>query len=160
MKSIKFLMLIVAITSATSSYSQKGNKIDVDRVKSHKIAFITDQLNLTAKEAEVFWPIYNAHEKLMSQYRRDEINAMKMVVKNPERPYLSKKNFDNISEDEAKKIYRIVTNLRNKTHQEKQNYMSKLTTILTYKKILKLQASEREFRKELFRKLKQTRKRP
>jgi len=160
MKSIKFLMLIVAITSATSSYSQKGNKIDVDRVKSHKIAFITDQLNLTAKEAEVFWPIYNAHEKLMSQYRRDEINAMKTVVKNPERPYLSKKNFENISEDEAKKIYRIVTNLRNKTHQEKQNYMSKLTTILTYKKILKLQASEREFRKELFRKLKQTRKRP
>jgi hypothetical protein len=153
-------MLIVAITSATSSYSQKGNKIDVDRVKSHKIAFITDQLNLTAKEAEVFWPIYNAHEKLMSQYRRDEINAMKMVVKNPERPYLSKKNFDNISEDEAKKIYRIVTDLRNKTHQEKQNYMSKLTTILSYKKILKLQASEREFRKELFRKLKQTRKRP
>jgi len=153
-------MLIVAITSATSSYSQIGNKIDVDRVKSHKIAFITDQLNLTAKEAEVFWPIYNAHEKLMSQYRRDEINAMKMVVKNPERPYLSKKNFDNISEDEAKKIYRIVTDLRNKTHQEKQNYMSKLTTILSYKKILKLQASEREFRKELFRKLKQTRKRP
>jgi hypothetical protein len=160
MKSIKFLMLIVAITSATSSYSQKGNKIDVDRVKSHKIAFITDQLNLTAKEAEVFWPIYNAHEKLMSQYRRDEINAMKMVVKNPERPYLSKKNFDNISEDEAKKIYRIVTDLRKKTIQEKQNYMSKLTTILSYKKILKLQASEREFRKELFRKLKQTRKRP
>ena len=160
MKSIKFLMLIVAITSATSSYSQKGNKIDVDRVKSHKIAFITDQLNLTANEAEVFWPIYNAHEKLMSQYRRDEINAMKMVVKNPERPYLSKKNFDNISEDEAKKIYRIVTDLRNKTHQEKQNYMSKLTTILSYKKILKLQASEREFRIELFRKLKQTRKRP
>ena len=153
-------MLIVAITSATSSYSQIGNKIDVDRVKSHKIAFITDQLNLTAKEAEVFWPIYNAHEKLMSQYRRDEINAMKMVVKNPERPYLSKKNFDNISEDEAKKIYRIVTDLRNKTHQEKQNYMSKLTTILSYKKILKLQASEREFRIELFRKLKQTRKRP
>ena len=160
MKSIKFLMLIVAITSATSSYSQIGNKIDVDRVKSHKIAFITDQLNLTAKEAEVFWPIYNAHEKLMSQYRRDEINAMKMVVKNPERPYLSKKNFDNISEDEAKKIYRIVTDLRKKTIQEKQNYMSKLTTILSYKKILKLQASEREFRKELFRKLKQTRKRP
>jgi len=160
MKSIKFLMLIVAITSATSSYSQKGNKIDIDRVRSHKIAFITNKLNLTAKEAQVFWPVYNAHDKLMSEYRRDEINAVKMVVKDLERPYLSKKNFDNISEDEAKKIYRIVTDLRNKTHQEKQNYMSKLTTILSYKKILKLQASEREFRKELFRKLKQTRRRP
>lgn len=160
MKSIQFLILSIAFIASTNIYSQQRNNIDIDRVKSHKIAFITNELNLTAKEAQVFWPVYNAHEKLMSQYRRDEINAMKMVVKNPDRPYLSKKNFDNISEDEAKKIYSIVTNLRNKTHQEKQNYMSKLTTILSYKKILKLQASEREFRKELFRKLKQTRKRP
>ena len=160
MKSIQFLILSIAFIASTNVYSQQRNNIDIDRVKSHKIAFITNELNLTAKEAQVFWPVYNAHEKLMSQYRRDEINAMKMVVKNPDRPYLSKKNFDNISEDEAKKIYSIVTNLRNKTHQEKQNYMSKLTTILSYKKILKLQASEREFRKELFRKLKQTRKRP
>ena len=160
MKSIQFLILSIAFIASANVYSQQRSNIDIDRVKSHKIAFITDQLNLTAKEAEVFWPIYNAHEKLMSQYRRDEINAMKMVVKNPEIPYLSKKNFDNIREDEAKKIYRIVTDLRKKTIQEKQNYMSKLTTILSYKKILKLQASEREFRKELFRKLKQTRKRP
>lgn len=160
MKSIQFLILSIAFITSANVYSQQRNNIDIDRVKSHKIAFITNKLNLTAKEAQVFWPVYNAHEKLMSQYRRDEINAMKMVVKNPERPYLSKKNFDNISEDEAKKIYSIVTNLRNKTHQENLNYMSKLTTILSYKKILKLQASEREFRKELFRKLKQTRKRP
>ena len=160
MKSIQFLILSIAFIASTNVYSQQRNNIDIDRVKSHKIAFITNELNLTAKEAQVFWPVYNAHEKLMSQYRRDEINAMKMVVKNPERPYLSKKNFDNISEDEAKKIYSIVTDLRNKTHQEKQNYMSKLTSILSYKKILKLQASEREFRKELFRKLKQNRKRP
>ena len=160
MKSIQFLILSIAFIASTNVYSQQRNNIDIDRVKSHKIAFITNELNLTAKEAQVFWPVYNEHEKLMSQYRRDEINAMKMVVKNPERPYLSKKNFDNISEDEAKKIYSIVTDLRNKTHQEKQNYMSKLTSILSYKKILKLQASEREFRKELFRKLKQNRKRP
>ncbi len=160
MKSIQFLILSIAFIASANVYSQQRNNIDIDRVKSHKIAFITNELNLTAREAQVFWPVYNAHEKLMSQYRRDEINAMKMVVKNPDRSYLSKKNFDNISEDEAKKIYSIVTNLRNKTHQEKQNYMSKLTSILSYKKILKLQASERKFRKELFRKLRQNRKRP
>lgn len=160
MKSIQFLILSIAFIASANVYSQQRNNIDIDRVKSHKIAFITNELNLTAREAQVFWPVYNAHEKLMSQYRRDEINAMKMVVKNPDRSYLSKKSFDNISEDEAKKIYSIVTNLRNKTHQEKQNYMSKLTSILSYKKILKLQASERKFRKELFRKLKQNRKRP
>ena len=51
MKSIKFLILIVAIITNTNSYSQKGNKINKDRVKSHKIAFITTKLSLTVKEA-------------------------------------------------------------------------------------------------------------
>lgn len=160
MKSIKFLMLTVAITIATNSYSQKGNKIDKNRVRSHKIAFITDQLNLTTEEAEVFWPIYNAHEKLMLQYRRDEINAMKSINKNQNKPFLSQKNFDNINENEATKIYNLVTDIRNKTHQEKQSFFTKVATVLSYKKILKLQVAEREFRKELFRKLKQSRRKP
>ena len=153
-------MLTVAITIATNSYSQKGNKIDKNRVRSHKIAFITDQLNLTTEEAEVFWPIYNAHEKLMLQYRRDEINAMKSINKNQNKPFLSQKNFDNINENEATKIYNLVTDIRNKTHQEKQSFFTKVATVLSYKKILKLQVAEREFRKELFRKLKQSRRKP
>ena len=160
MKSIKFLMLIVAIIINTNSYSQKGNKIDKNRVRSHKVAFITDQLNLSVKEAEVFWPIYNAHEKLISQYRREEVNAMKSIIKNPNKPFLSQKNFDDINENEATKIYNEVANIRNKTHQEKESFFAKVATILSYKKILKLQVAEREFRKELFRKLKQSRGKP
>ena len=64
----------------------------------------TNQLNLTTKEAEVFWPIYNAHEKLISQYRKDEINAMKVVMKNLERPFLSEKNLDNLKRQKLKKF--------------------------------------------------------
>lgn len=160
MKSIKFLILIVAIITNTNSYSQKVNKINKDRVKSHKIAFITTKLSLTVEEAEVFWPVYNEHEKLMSQYRRDEVNAMKSINKTPNKPLLSHKNFDNINENEATKIFNVVTDIRNKTHQEKQSFFTKLSTILSYKKILKLQVAEREFRKELFRKLKQSRRKP
>jgi len=40
-----------------------------DRVKAYKIAYITDQLSLTEKEAQKFWPIYNAHEELMRKFR-------------------------------------------------------------------------------------------
>ena len=86
MNSIKFLFLFVAIFISTNNYSQNRKKINKNRVKAHKIAFITDQLNLTTDEAEVFWPIYNAHEKLLSQYREKEINAMESIVKNPNKP--------------------------------------------------------------------------
>jgi len=143
MKSIKFLMLIVAIIINTNSYSQKGNKIDKNRVRSHKVAFITDQLNLSVKEAEVFWPIYNAHEKLMSQYRREEVNAMKSIIKNPNKPFLSQKNFDDINENEATKIYNEVANIRNKTHQEKESFFT-------------IKASSHRYIRIIYRKVNQT----
>jgi len=124
MNSIKFLFLFVAIFISTNNYSQNRKKINKNRVKAHKIAFITDQLNLTAKEAEVFWPIYNAHEKLLSEYREKEINAMESIVKNPNKPFSSPKNLDNIDESEAEKIYNIVTDIRIKTHQENKRYFT------------------------------------
>ena len=161
MKSIKFLVVIIAILTSNNSNAQKGKRIDKNRVKSHKIAFITDQLNLTVAEAEVFWPIYNAHKKLMSEYIEKEINTMEAIVKNPnklQKPNPFPKNLDNIEESKAKKIYNMVTDIRNKTHQEKQRFFTKMTSVLSYKKILKLQMAEREFRKELFRKLKQSRR--
>lgn len=159
MNSIKFLLLFTAIFINTNNYSQNRKKINKNRVKAHKIAFITDQLNLTAKEAEMFWPIYNAHEKFLSEYREKEINAMESIVKNSNKPFSSPKNFDNIDESEAEKIYNIITDIRIKTHQENNRYFTNVATILSYKKILKLQIAEREFRKELFRKLRQLNRR-
>ena len=151
MNSIKFLLLIGVIFTSTNNYSQNREKLN--RVKAYKIAYITDLLNLTTNEAELFWPIYNAHEKLLSQYREKEINAMESIVKNPNKQFSSPKNLDNIDESEAKKIYNIVTDIRIKTHQENKRYFTNVATILSYKKILKLQIAEREFKKELFRKL-------
>ena len=160
MNSIKFLFLFVAIFISTNNYSQNRKKINKNRVKAHKIAFITDQLNLTTDEAEVFWPIYNAHEKLLSEYREKEINAMESIVKNPNKRFSSPKDLDNIDESEAKKIYNIITDIRIKTHQENKRYFTNVATILSYKKILKLQIAEREFKKELFRKLRHLKGRP
>ena len=85
---------------------------------------------------------------------------MKSIVKNPNKPFSSPKNLDNIDESEAEKIYNIVTDIRIKTHQENKRYFTNVATILSYNKILKLQIAEREFRKELFRKLRQLNRRP
>ena len=159
MNSIKFLLLFAAIFISTNNYSQNRKKINKNRVKAHKIAFITDQLNLTAKEAEVFWPIYNAHEKLLSQYRKEEIKVMEPIMENSNRPILSSKNFDKINESEAGNMYNLATIIRNKIHQENERFFTQIATVLNYKKLLKLQIAEREFRKELFRKLRQLNRR-
>jgi acyl-ACP thioesterase len=85
---------------------------------------------------------------------------MESIVKNPNKRFSSPKDLDNIDESEAKKIYNIVTDIRIKTHQENKRYFTNVATILSYKKILKLQIAEREFKKELFRKLRHLKGRP
>ena len=58
MKKIAITLLFIVITM--SAFSQKKEKRE--RIKTLKIAFITEKLELTETEAQKFWPIYNAHE--------------------------------------------------------------------------------------------------
>jgi hypothetical protein len=73
---------------------------------------------------------------------------------------LSSKNFDKINESEAANIYNLVTDIRNKIHQENERFFTQIATVLNYKKLLKLQIAEKEFRKELLRKFRQLRRKP
>ena len=80
-------------------------------------------------------------------------------MENSNRPILSFKNFDKINEAEAGNMYNLATIIRNKIHQENERFFTQIATVLNYKKLLKLQIAEREFRKELFRKLRQLNRR-
>ncbi|NBC24749.1 MAG: hypothetical protein GVX78_03945, partial [Bacteroidetes bacterium] len=46
-----------------------------EKIESQKVAFITNELNFTPKEAREFWPLYNEHqgkkEELLSQHRTE-----------------------------------------------------------------------------------------
>ena len=44
----------------------------MDKIKSLKVAFITERVGLTSKEATMFWPVYNEHEEALAQIRRKE----------------------------------------------------------------------------------------
>ena len=57
----KFMLPIVLVLLSFTAFSQgfKGKK---DKVKALKVAYITEELNLTTEEAQRFWPIYNAFD--------------------------------------------------------------------------------------------------
>jgi len=147
MNKIRFILPLLALFIFSNSFSQRRNGKDNDRMKAYKIAYITDQLNLTEKEAEKFWPVYNAHETAMQKFRSEERAKFKKDV--------SKNNtIETISETDAKKLIVFMAALRDKTHKENQTYFAKLKNILTFKKILKLQIAERQFKRRLFDNLK------
>ena len=45
------------------SFKAQGKKGSREKIKALKVAYLTEQLNLTSSEAEKFWPIYNRFEK-------------------------------------------------------------------------------------------------
>lgn len=151
MNKLKLITLFIAYLLSTNSYCQKRKNINNIRIKAYKIAYITDQLNLSTKEAEIFWPVYNAHEKLILKFRIEETSSIKTAKT------FTKDSLE-IGEFKAKKIIDSIKEIRIKAHQENLTYYSRLTTILPYEKILKLQIAEREFKKKLFEKLRERRK--
>ncbi|MDG1508730.1 MAG: hypothetical protein P8Q53_03015 [Flavobacteriaceae bacterium] len=147
-KSIPFLMIFLI---STHSYSQEKLNAINNRIKVYKIAYFTNQLSLTEKEAELFWPIYNDHEKVLIKLRKEE--RAEIYLKN-----INATNINNISDIEAKIIIDSIEKIKNKITQENTTFYNKLKNILSYKKLVKLNLAEREFRKKLLERIRKRKK--
>jgi hypothetical protein len=125
---------------------------DPDKVKAYKIAYITDVLDLSSAEAQKFWPVYNEHEKVMTELRKQENAIIRKFIKN-------KDDIESISETDAKQVLTSMKKIRAKIDDHSLALVDKLKKILPYKKVLKLIVAERRFKKILLERLKKRRKR-
>ena len=73
MKTLTSILFILSFSLLTIA---QGNR---DKIKALKIAFITEKLNLSEKEAQQFWPIYNSFEEDMSNLKRQAYDSRKKV---------------------------------------------------------------------------------
>lgn len=64
-----FIITFLVYIFSLSGFAQNQDRRD--RIKSLKIAFITEKLNLTQTEAQQFWPIYNAFEDTYAKLRKE-----------------------------------------------------------------------------------------
>ena len=68
-------LIIMAVFLVTKVAGQNPN---IDRLNAYKIAFFTKRLNLTPKEAERFWPVYNEFQNKRNaiQMERQQFNKL------------------------------------------------------------------------------------
>lgn len=133
------LIIILAFSFSTKAQERNNHR---EKIKTLKIAYLTEQLNLTSTEAEKFWPAYNAHQENLNTFRKTiSKNLMEKM-----------KNYSSLKESEAKALINTKLDIDKKSFLEKEAFIKKLSKILTYKKILKLQIAEREFGRKLMRK--------
>ena len=141
MKTKIFTLMIFFCTLQLSAQRQMDPKM-IEMIKSKKVAFITDQIGLTSKEGEKFWPVYNQLEK------------ERMVLND------KKRDLEESAEDKAAKTeeaYRKLTTEIVATHMKEakliEEYNAKFLSVLPAEKVLKLYRSERKFRSYLMQEM-------
>jgi hypothetical protein len=129
-----------------SAFGQRDGKMS-ERIKTQKIAFITEKLDLSVDEAAKFWPVYNEFEAKKSKIRSKDLRSIKMQMRqNPD-----------MSEKEADELLDKLMKAENDMHTAKLKLIKDLKKILPSDKIIKLRAAEDEFNKKLLEKLKEYR---
>lgn len=146
-KSILFaLICLLCVCFSMYSQQREGRK----KVKVLKVSYITEKLNLTEKEAEKFWPIYNKYEKRMHEAYARKKAILKRDIKNSG-------GIDNLTERQAEDVAKNILELKKVIVKQHAKLQEELSKVISYKKIVKLEVSEREFERQLFRRYKNQR---
>ena len=138
-KIITFICISLFCIFSLSSQSKRGSK---EKIKTLKIAYLTEKLSLTTNEAEKFWPIYNIHYKkeyLLKSKLRSEIK--KAIVEN--------EDIKSISENEAERLISLKLTTDKEIYEARTDFINKMKKIISYKKIIQLEIAEKEFSRKL-----------
>ena len=126
-KTIFTVLLTLFVT--TSIFAQRPDR---EKIKTLKIAHITEQLDLSKSEAEKFWPIYNANEEAKDKLRTESSNRRK------------EKNVDDLTETEAKALLLDMEKMEKQKVALESKLLKELLVILPAK-ITKKEATTTSF---------------
>ncbi len=136
--------LIIAFFAATNFL---GAQTGMDKIKSLKIAFITERLNLSSDEAAVFWPVYNEHE--------DAIEKLRMRERTEVRARLQ--NFQNMSDQEIQSLMDEFLALENERNNRNMAFLKKMNNLISARKTFLLIKAEDDFKKRLLEQIQKRR---
>lgn len=128
------LLLSVAFSYTVNAQPSKN------KFETHRIAFITQRLNLTPEEAQQFWPVFNQFTEKMQQIR----NSSK-----PEKP------IEELGDADTEKIILTEFDKEARELELKKEYYQKFKKVISVKKIAKLYRAERDFKALLLERIQQ-----
>ncbi|MCF8379338.1 MAG: hypothetical protein K9H49_07160 [Bacteroidales bacterium] len=134
------LVLVLIFSFQSQLFSQPQN---LGKIRSQKIAFFTEKMELTEKEAAVFWPVYfefcSQNEKINLESR----NLTKSLLS----------DMENMSEKEIEESHQKYLALQSKSHKLFLKYDAKYMEILPVSKVMKLYIAENQFKQYLLRQI-------
>ncbi len=135
-----FLLTFIFTLSITSALAQHHDR--KERMRAFKTAFITERLDLSPKEAEKFWPVYNKYSESLYNLKVVELRKKQMKIR-------EKGGIDALTDQEAKDYLQVLINNEKELTDIKLKLFNDLKKILPPKKILLLYQAEHDFNRKL-----------
>ena len=139
---MKSLIFTIALLTSFSVISQESK---ADKVEAMKVGFITNKLELSAKEAQTFWPLYNEYNSKLEKLRKTKKSDFDDL----------KNKSENLTDKELETFINEVFASKQKELDLQKEYYEKYAKVLSVKKVAMLYQAENQFKRELLRKIKE-----
>jgi Spy/CpxP family protein refolding chaperone len=144
MKKLIFGIVLLAFATASLQAQPGGGPGPKggERVKSMRIAYITNKLSLTPEESQQFWPVFN-------QFEADQ--------KKIHEKYKPTKDLMSMTDAEADKFLNSRSEMEQEMLNLRKNYVSQMRKVIPVRKVAMLMRVEQDFREELIGAMQQRR---
>lgn len=137
------LVVLFLLFSTTLMFGQR--RPDKEKIKSLKVAYITERLNLTSSEAQEFWPIYNAHEEKMESFREQERSGI----------YSKIRDMETLNDNEVERLLEDLIALGESKQNANSQFLKDIRTVISAKKTFILLKTENGFKRRLLQQYRQ-----
>jgi hypothetical protein len=138
----KNIFAVLILLLSMNFYAQ-GKKLSEkkEQIYALKVAFISNNLSLTASEAEKFWPIYNTFEN--KQFDLKHLKSISYIKK------MDDESLSKMTDKEALLVLSQIEANEEELFQLRKKLIVNLKSVLSPVKIIKLKKAEEEFNKKL-----------
>ncbi len=145
----KIVLLICVAFTTLCSTAQNGPR---ERIKAFKVAYITEKLDLSSKDAQQFWPIYNNHEATIEKLKKQERKIIRAIkeINNSQ---------SELSDQQAEDFLNTYLDAEEQKSKSQKKLIVDLKKIMSNEKILKLLKAEADFSKRILEKIRERRHR-
>tara|TARA_R110001583_G_scaffold5350_3_gene28915 strand:+ start:1874 stop:2329 length:456 start_codon:yes stop_codon:yes gene_type:complete len=140
-KNIAIVMLMLFTT--TFIFGQR--KPDKSKIRTLKVAYLTEQLEFTPTEAEAFWPIYNTYQDKMDAFRNKERNLI----------YGKTNDMETLSDQEVNSLLEDLIILEDEKNKVNKQFLKDIRKVISAKKTFLLLKSENGFKRHLLKQYRQ-----
>jgi len=135
------VILIMLMFPVVKSTAQNTSR---ERLNAYKIAFFTRRLNLTSREAEKFWPVYNEHQRQKNAIQVERSS----IIRN------FNQNENNLSDNQLTEIGDNLISTYVRETDLAESFHKKLKEILPPAKVIRLYQVENQYKTQLLNELK------